>query len=345
MPHSEAIGRLSSGVRIQRHSLGSGRLRLELIEYGATVHRLVVTDRNGRERNVVLGHARLEEYVGSKAFFGATVGRYANRIAGGRFELDGETIQVVQNENGNTLHGGPDGFDKRVWTTTDLSETSATFTLTSPDGDQGFPGTVHASVTYTVQDDAVTIVHEAVTDKPTVVSLTNHAYFNLDGEGSGGVDDHVLSVAADRFTPIDETLLPTGRLQPVEGTVLDLRQGRRVGDVVRTGDPLLLLAKGLDHNFEVRGTGLREAATLTSPASGLSLRVESDRPGIQVYTGNFLEGSPVGTSGRVYRQGDGIALESQAFPDSPNHPDFPSTVLLPGQTYRSTTVWRFAANT
>jgi aldose 1-epimerase len=315
-----------------------------VIEYGARVHRLLVADSTGRERNVVLGHATLEEYVGSEAFFGATVGRYANRIAGGRFELGGETFQVAQNENGNTLHGGSDGFDRRAWTTTELTDTSATFALTSPHGDQGFPGTVRATVTYTVREEAVTIAHEAVTDRPTVVSLTNHAYFNLDGEGSGSVDGHVLSVAADRFTPSDAALLPTGGLEAVEGTVLDLRRGRRVGDVVRTGDPLLLPAKGLDHNFEVSGTGLREAASLRSPASRLTLRVESDRPGIQAYTGNFLDGTVVGTSGRVYRQGDGIALESQAFPDSPNHPEFPSTVLLPGQTYRSTTVWRFATD-
>lgn len=343
-PRGSLFGRLPDGTEVARHTLIRGSLRLELAEYGATVLRLVVDDARGHPRNVVLGHSGLEEYAASTAYLGCVVGRYANRIAGGRFALDGRTVELGANQGGHTLHGGPDGFHRRVWSTTARSEASVTFSLVSPDGDQGFPGTLRAEVRYTVGDGEVGIDYEAVTDAPTVVSLTNHAYFHLDGEGSGAVDDHRLAVAADRFTPTDARGLPTGAIEAVDGTAVDLREERRVGDVVRSADPVIGLVRGLDHNFAIRGRGLRHAATLRSPRSGISLRVESDRPGLQVYTGNFLDGTLVGTSGRRYRQGDGIALESQAFPDAPNQPAFPSAVLRPGAVYRSRTVWRLGTD-
>ena len=323
---------------MDRHVLGSrDRLQLEVLEYGATVHRLLVPTRSG-PRNVVLGHATLEEYAASTAYLGATIGRYANRVAEGRFVLDGTEYTLETNENGNTLHGGLRGFDSRDWSVASVSEDAVTLTLTSPDGDQGFPGALDASVGYTVSGDEVRIDLSATTDAPTVVNLTNHTYFNLAGEASGSVDEHLLMVDADHYTPTDERLIPTGELAAVEGTPLDLREPTRIGDAVRRDHPDLRRARGIDHNFVVRGSGLREFATVRG--AGLTLAVSSDAPGVQVYTGNFLDGSMPGTTGSLYRQGDGLALEPQAFPDSPNQPTFGSVVLRPGETYRRTIVWR-----
>lgn len=323
---------------MDRHVLGSpDGLQLEVLEYGATVHRLLVPTSSGL-RNVVLGHASVAEYAASTAYFGATVGRYANRIAEGRFTLEGTEHTLATNENGNTLHGGPEGFDRRQWSVGSLGEDAVTLTLSSPDGDQGFPGTVEAAVTYAVSGDEIRIDLTATTDAPTVVNLTNHSYFNLAGEGTGSVDDHLLRVDADHYTPTDGRLVPTGELAPVDGTPFDFREPTRIGDAVRLDHPQLRRARGIDHNFAVRGSGLRDVATVR--AAGLSLELSSDAPGVQVYTGNFLDGAAAGTSGGLYRQGDGLALEPQAFPDSPNQPTFGSVVLSPGQTYRRTIVWR-----
>lgn len=324
------------------HALGSpDELRLEILDYGATVHRLLVPTSAGA-RNVVLGHASVPEYAASTAYFGATVGRYANRIADGRFVLDGTEHTLQRNENGNTLHGGPEGFDSRVWTVASRSQTALTLTLHSPDGDQGFPGALDASVTYTVSGDEVRIDLEARTDSPTVVSLTNHSYFNLAGEGSGSIDDHLLQVHADHYTPTNLALIPTGELTPVAGTPLDFREPTRIGDAVRRDHAALRTARGIDHNFAVRGSGLRDVATVR--AAELHLEVASDAPGVQVYTGNFLDGTAAGTSGSLYRQGDGLALEPQAFPDSPNQASFGSVTLRPEETYHRTIVWRVGSN-
>jgi aldose 1-epimerase len=321
------------------HALGSSDgLRLEILEYGATVHRLLVPTSAG-PRNVVLGHASIAEYDASTAYFGATVGRYANRIANGRFTIDGTDHTLERNENGNALHGGPEGFDSRTWTVASQSEDALTLTLHSPDGDQGFPGALDASVTYSVSADEVRIELEARTDRPTVVSLTNHSYFNLAGEGAGSVDDHLLQVHADHYTPTNDALIPTGELTPVEGP-LDLREPTRIGDAVRGDHPQLRAARGIDHNFVVRGSGLRDVARVR--ADGLTLEVFSDAPGVQVYTGNFLDGTAAGTSGSLYRQGDGLALEPQAFPDSPNQPSFGDVTLRPNERYSRTIVWRLA---
>jgi aldose 1-epimerase len=326
---------------VQTHVIGvSGGLRLEIIEYGAAVHRLLVPTASG-PRNVVLGHATLEEYASSTAFFGATIGRYANRIADGRFELDGSTYDLDRNENGLTLHGGSGGFDTRDWTATSVTDRTVTLQLDSPDGDQGFPGNLTARVTYTVSADEVTIDLDAVTDRPTVVNLTNHSYLNLDGEGSGTIDGHRLTVHADAYTPTDDRSVPTGELADVTGTPFDLRDGPRIGDAVRLHHPQLRAPRGIDHNLVLRGAGLREVAEVRT--TDLAMSLATDAPGLQVYTGNFLDGSTVGTRGRVYRQGDGLALEPQAFPDTPNQPSFGSAVLRPGETYTRRIVWSFRA--
>jgi aldose 1-epimerase len=326
---------------VETHLIGrADGLRVEMLAHGATVHRLLVPTPSG-PRNVVLGHRTREEYVAGTAFLGATVGRFANRIAGGRFELDGSTYALEVNENGNTLHGGPAGFDTRDWTLASIDEDSVTFTLVSPDGDQGFPGTVRAGATYTVDGSAVEIELTATTDAPTPVSLTQHSYFQLDGEGAGSVDDHTLTVQADRYTPTDEQLVPTGELAAVDGTPFDLRTATRLGDAVRAEHPQLLAARGIDHNLVLSGSGMREVATLR--ARDLSMTLSTDAPGLQVYTGNFLDGTVVGPAGRVYRQGDGIALEPQVFPDTPNRPVFGDATLRPGETYRRRVRWAFDA--
>ncbi len=303
---------------------------LEVLTLGATVHRLHVPGADGVRRNVVLGQATVGDRLGSTAYLGATVGRYANRISRGRFELDGHLVEVGTNDRGNSLHGGPDGFDRKLWEVRRQSSDAATLGLVSPDGDMGFPGTVEVSVTYEVLDGTVRVTHEATTDAPTVVNLTNHTYFQLDGDGVGTVDGHLLSVDADEFTPVDDTGIPLGGHASVAGSPFDLRSPVALGVAVRADHEQLRPAQGIDHNFVVRGSGLRRAAALESGRTGLRLEVWSDQPGLQVYTGNFLDGALRSTEGRAYRQGDGIALEPQLPPDTPNHPEWLTARLGPG---------------
>ena len=321
--------------------LEAGAIRLEVLRRGASVRRLLVPDARGVQRNVVLGYAESSGYGAQGHYFGATIGRYANRLAQGRFTLDGTPHDVPANEGPHALHGGPDGWDRRDWHVVDQSDQHVRFALDSPDGDQGFPGELHVEAGYRVEEGTVRLDYVATTDRATVVSLTNHSYFNLDGEDAGSVDGHLLTVHADSYTPTDGQLIPTGELARVEGTPFDWRAAQPLGPRIREGHPQLVLAKGLDHNFVLRVGGLRHVATLESVRSGIRLEVDTDRPGLQVYTGNFLDGTTEGTSGRRYRQGDGIALETQSFPDAPNRPAFPSTELRPGEVYRSRTVWRF----
>jgi aldose 1-epimerase len=313
-------------------------LRIELLERGATVHRLLVPTADG-PRNVVLGHRDLAGYVTGTEFHGATIGRFANRIAGGQVTVDGTAYQLDVNEGGTTLHGGSGGFDTRDWTVESVTGTAATLRLVSPDGDQGFPGELSATVTYTVGADTLDIELTATCDAPTPVSLTNHSYLNLDGEGAGSVEDHRLTVHADHYTPTDDLQLPTGEIASVAGTPFDLRDPARLGDVVRRAHPQLLVAHGVDHNLLPRGTGMREVAVLET--ADLTARLSTDAPGLQVYTGNYLDGTAVGTGGRVYRQGDGIALEPQELPDAPHHDGFGDVVLRPGRTFRRRIGWRF----
>jgi len=334
------LGLLSDGRPVERLVIGdSPGPVVELLTLGATVHRLEVTGGDGERRNVVLGHDTVEDRLASSDYLGGTIGRYANRIAHGRFELAGAEVRVQTHDRGNSLHGGPDGFDAKVWSVVDQSSHAATLRLESPDGDMGFPGTLRVQVRYEVEGDIVRVTHEATTDATTVVNLTNHAYFNLDGDRAGTVDEHRLTVLADSYTPVDATGIPTGDHAPVAGTPFDLRGATVIGPVVRHDHEQIRSARGIDHNFVIRGEGLRTAAILESDRTSTVLELRTDQPGVQVYTGNNLDGAGRGTAGRLYRQGDGIALEPQLFPDTPNHPEWPSAQLDPGEVYRSTIEW------
>ena len=334
---------LPDGTTVRRLRIGSppGPVAT-VLDLGASLQELEVTCGDGVRRNVVLGHADTAARLASTAYLGSVVGRYANRIAGGRFGLDGHEVHVGTNDRGNTLHGGPDGFDRRVWEVVAHDERRAELELVSPDGDQGFPGTLTVRATYAVEGDTLSLELRATTDAPTVVSLTSHAYLNLDGEGAGTVDDHLLAVAADRYLPTGPTGIPTG-IEAVDGTPFDLRAPRRLGEVAREGHEQVMTARGLDHCLLVPGEGLRRMARLESPRTRTSVELWSDLPGVQVYTGNFLDGTDRATGGGTYRQGDGIALEAQHLPDAPNHPEWPpSTTLRPGETFRAHIEWRFA---
>lgn len=341
----DAFGRLPDGRDVHRLVLGEapGPV-LHLLDLGATVHRLEVTCGDGVRRNVVLGHASPADYLASTDYIGGSIGRYANRIAGGTFPLDGREVSVGVHDRGNHLHGGPDGFDRRLWEVVEHGADRAVLQLESPDGDQGFPGNLTARVTFEVTEAEVRLGFEATTDAPTVVNLTSHAYFNLDGEGSGTVDQHRLTVLADEYTPVDATGIPLGAHAPVAGTPFDFRSATLVGPAIRTVHEQVVTALGIDHNYVLRGTGVRTAAVLESPRTGTRLELTTDQPGLQVYTGNFLDGARSSVDGGgLYRQGDGIALEPQVFPDSPNRADFPDAVLRPGESYRAQLAWRFGA--
>ena len=349
-PLKTLFGTLADGTEIHRWSLENGGTRLKVLSYGGIVQSLETPDRHGEYANISLGFDRIEDYVDSSPYFGALIGRYGNRIGKGRFTLDGETHQLSVDDGENSLHGGADGFDRRVWDVepfTDGTDVGLRLSHTSPDGEMGYPGTLTAQVTYTLTDRGDwRIDYEATTDRATVVNLTNHVYWNLAGEGGGTVEAHELRLAASHFTPTDPGLIPTGELAPVDGTPFDFRVSKPIGRDLRTGHPQLLAAKGYDHNW-VLDKGITAApepvATLHDPASGRTLEIATNEPGVQFYSGNFLDGTLVGPSGRTYRQGDALCLETQHYPDSPNHPSFPSTVLRPGETYRTTTIHSFHA--
>jgi aldose 1-epimerase len=314
-------------------------LRLELLTSGASVRRLVLGE---DEVDVALGHADPATYVGGGGYLGATGGRAPTRLDSGRLELDGRVYELSTNQFGNTLHGGVRGFDAHEWELVETDDRRARFTLTSPDGDQGFPGRLDVDVTYEVAPGEVRIRYRAVTDAPTVVNLTNHTYLNLDGEGSGTVDDHLLEVPAGSYLPVREDLVPTGEVAPVAGTPFDLRSPTRVGDALGHDDEQLRRAGGLDHCFVLGGSGLRPAARLEG-RSGRVLEVLTDQPGVQVYTGAHFDGTLRGVGGQPYGPRAGIALETQGLPDAPHQPGFPSAVLRPGEEYATTTVWRFTS--
>ena len=341
---SHDFGTTPDGRPVRRHVVGGEPgLELHLLDLGATVHRLVVTGGDGVRRDVALGHPTLDDRLAADAYIGATVGRYANRIAAGRFPLDGTDVQVGTNDRGNALHGGPEGFDRRVWDVVEASDDAVTLQLVSPDGDQGFPGEVTARATFAVSGTTMTVTYEATTDAPTPVCLTQHLYLNLDGGADGTLDGHELSVAASRFTPVDDTGIPVGGPAPVDGTPFDLREPRRLGPVLRSGHEQLLASRGIDHNLVLDGEGLREVAVLRSARTRTAMTLATDQPGLQVYTGNFLDGSVVSLDGGRYRQGDGIAMEPQLFPDTPNRPEFGDATLRPGERYTWTSSWRFDA--
>ncbi|MFE9177749.1 aldose epimerase family protein [Streptomyces sp. NPDC007126] len=349
-PVKELFGRLADGTKVYRWSLENGGTRMKVLSYGGVVQSLEIPDRRGHYANVSLGFDNLDDYVARSPHFGALIGRYGNRIAKGRFTLDGKEYQLSVNDGENSLHGGALGFDYRVWDVepfTRGSDTGLVLHYTSVDGEMGYPGTLMAKVTYTLtRRGDWRIDYEATTDKATVVNLTSHVYWNLAGEGSGTIEDHELSIAASRFTPTDAGLIPTGELARVSGTPFDFRRAKPIGRDIREAHPQLVTAKGFDHNW-VLDKGITERpehiATLRDHASGRTLRIATDQPGLQFYSGNFLDGTLTGPGGSLYRQGDALCLETQHFPDSPNHPSFPSTVLRPGQTYRTSTVHSFDA--
>ena len=323
-----------------------------ILAYGATLQRLVAPDCAGQQADVLLGYDDLSSYIDHPNFFGVTVGRYANRIAAGRFELDGKTFTLPRNEPHASLHGGGNGFDKALWVIASVkngSEASVALTHTSPDGESGYPGKLDATVIYALDEGGdLKISYTATTDKPTVVNMTNHAIFNLAGEGSPtGALGEMLTIPAAHYTPVNADLIPTGELRAVAGTVFDFRNPRRPENGARDGNDLQIRAgRGYDHNFAL-DSGLtfapHLAARLTDPASGRVLEVWSDQPGLQLYTGNFLNGTLVGKSGHLYRMGDGIALEPQKFPDAPNHPDFVSARVDPGRPYHHAMMYRISA--
>ncbi|MEU6854702.1 aldose epimerase family protein [Actinacidiphila alni] len=348
----EAFGQVG-GAAVYRYTLTAGSgLTVKILTYGGIVQSVQVPDGRGRPVDIALGFATLDDYVahnspeaGGGVYFGALIGRYANRIANGTFTLDGVTYQVPVNNNGNALHGGTVGFDKKVWTpTVEHGHDSVGLRLeyVSPDGEMGFPGTLTTQATYTLDNrDRLTLAFRATTDKATVVNLTNHTYWNLAGESSGDVYGQLLQLNADRYTPVDATQIPTGERLPVRATPMDFTRPTAIGARVAGADPQLLTGQGYDLNWAVNGggAGLTLAARAADPRSGRTLTVWSTQPGIQFYSGNFLTGTLVGTGNTAYRQSYGFALETQNFPDAPNHPDFPSSVLRPGQVYRHTTVY------
>jgi aldose 1-epimerase len=344
------FGKLPDGTEARLFTLDNGRgMRATVTNYGGIVTSLVVPDRAGQGTDVVLGYDSLEGYLRATPYFGAIVGRYANRIARARFTLDGREYTLAANDHGNSLHGGLRGFDKLLWEASpfhDSAQAGVRLHLVSPDGDEGYPGRLDVVVTYALSDsDEMRITYQATTDQPTVLNLSHHGYFNLAGPASGDVLGHELTLAADRFTPIDSLLIPTGELRSVAGTPMDFRAPTAIGARIGQDDQQLRFGKGYDHNWVLDGPAgtLRLAARVRDPRSGRVMEIRTTEPGIQFYSGNFLDGTIVGKGGTPYRHRAGFCLETQHFPDSPNHPDVPSTVLRPGQEYRSTTVYRFGA--
>ena len=348
----EAAGQLADGTGVEAVTLTNDNgVSARILTYGATLQSLIAPDRDGAPADIVLGYDDLAGYVDTPNYFGVTVGRYANRIAGGRFSIDGQSFQVPQNDGENSLHGGGNGFDKQNWRITSAAggaTPGVVLTLTSPDGDSGYPGEVTATVTYTLDNAGnLSITFDAATSRPTVMNMTNHAIFNLAGEGTpGGVEGHRLTLPAAHFTPVSEVLIPTGELAPVAGTVFDFRQPRIIADGLRDGtDEQIRFGRGYDHNWALdKGLTARPqlAARLEDPVSGRVLEVLTTEPGVQVYTGNFLDGTLVGKHGHLYRMGDGIAMEPQKFPDAPNQPDFVSPRVDPGKPYRHAMIYRIS---
>ena len=334
----------TNGNRVNLYTVEDRELRVRLTDYGARIVSIEAPDRDGRRTDIVLGFDDAAQYLDDpRAYFGATVGRYANRLAKGSFSLEGRDYHVPLNNNANAMHGGPQGFSTKLWRGSTVSKDSVEFTLTSPDGDMGFPGTLNVRILYTLKGNSLRIDYFGTTDKATVINLTNHTYFNLEGEGSGDVLKERLLLNADHYTPIDSSLIPTGEIATVSGTPFDFRSLITIGKRIGQADDQLHKAGGYDHNLILNGpTGeLRRAAYAVDPPSGRTLTVLTTEPGIQFYSGNFLNGSVRGYSGRPYEKYAGFCLETQHFPDSPNHVDFPSTTLLPGQMYRSTTIFVF----
>ncbi|MDG5766359.1 galactose mutarotase [Balneolales bacterium ANBcel1] len=333
------FGSLDDGTTADLITLvNAGGMELTVTNYGGIITRIMAPDRDGQLENVVLGFDNLDDYLGEHPFFGAIIGRYANRIAEGRFELDGEVYELATNDGPNHLHGGVDGFDRVLWEYELLDEQAVALRYLSEDGEEGYPGNLHVEVIYRLTDDNELEIHyEATTDQATPVNLTNHAYFNLTGDQTEGILDHLLTIDADRYTPVDENLIPTGELAPVAGTPFDFTSAEVIGARIDQ------VPGGYDHNWVLNPESgeVSRVARLHDPSSGRIMDVYTDKPGLQFYSGNFLDGTLFDPENRPIDRYAALCLETQFFPDSPNHDHFPSTILRPGETYRSTTVYRF----
>lgn len=358
MIRREPFGRTPDGREVEAVTLEqAGGLAVRILTFGATLQSLLAPDRNGRVEDVVLGHDAAEDYALRRNYLGASVGRCANRIGKARFFMEGASYPLAANDGPNALHGGAEGFDQRHWEIEALGEAPhpfVTLALTSPDGDQGFPGILNVKATYALEPrpggSALRILYEARTDKPTPVNITHHAYFNLGGRvgepaGLRSATEHELLIPADRYLAVDDGLIPEGAPRVVAGTPFDFRKARRIGEALREAHPQILKARGYDHNFCLNGPEgeFKLAARLFDPASGRKMEVWSDQPGVQFYSGNFLDGTLKGKGGVVYRMSDGLCLEPQAWPDSPNRPDFPFAPLRPGEVYAHRMELKFSA--
>jgi aldose 1-epimerase len=345
-----AFGKLADGTAVEAVELSNGTgVTARIMTLGASIQALTAPDRDGKTADVVLGYATPAEYLAKPQYFGATVGRYANRIRGGQFTIDGKSYKLATNDGPNALHGGLRGFDKVVWKIDSIkSGTPATVVLShvSPDGDEGYPGKLSVTATYSLNDkNELSVEYRATTDKPTIVNITNHSYFNLAGEGTSDILGHRLTLLADAFTPVDATLIPTGQRRSVAGTAFDFRQPEAIGRRIRDArDEQVRIGRGYDHNYVLRGPAgtVRLAARLEDPESGRVMELLTSAAGVQFYSGNFLDGTVTGKSGHIYRQGDALCMEPQVFPDAPNHADFPSARLDPGKVYSNTIVYRFS---
>ncbi|HLH08524.1 MAG TPA: aldose epimerase family protein [Terriglobales bacterium] len=347
----ESFGKTPDGQEVQLFTLtNKNGVEARITNFGGIIVSLKTPDRKGQLADIVLGYDNLDGYIGDKAFLGALIGRYGNRIAKGEFKLDGKTYHLPLNDGPNTLHGGPDAFNKKVWTAKDVSTHSTPMlqlTYVSKDGENGFPGTLTAVVSYSLTNsNELRIDYSATTDKDTVLNLTNHSYFNLKGAGEGDILQHELRLNANKFTPVDATLIPTGELKNVQGTPFDFRKSTAIGARINADDQQLKYAGGYDHNWVLNSLGsgqLVTAAHVYEPTTGRVLEVMTDQPGLQFYTGNFLDGTIHGKGGKVYQKRGAFCLETQHFPDSPNHPSFPTTELKPGEKFHSTTIFKFGA--
>jgi aldose 1-epimerase len=345
----QPFGKTPEGADVDLYTLTNANgMQAGILTYGGTVVSLTAPDRNGKYADVVLGLDDLAAYKKGTAFFGALIGRYGNRIGHAQFTLDGKTYKLPANDNGNTLHGGPEGFDKRIWTAVPGSGPDGQtleLTYVSKDGEEGFPGTLTSKVVYTLTPkNELKIDYSATTDKPTVVNLTNHSYFNLAGQGEGDILGHEVMIAADRFTPVDDKLIPTGELRPVTGTPFDFTKPTAIGARIDANDEQIKFGKGYDHNWVLNkgAGGLTKAAEVTEPKSGRVMEVWTTEPALQFYTGNFLDGTLSG-KGKTYPRRGAFCMETQHYPDSPNKPAFPTTELKPGEAYKTTTLYRFSA--
>lgn len=350
----QAAGTLADGTEVSEITLtGANGVSVSILTLGATLHEFMVPDRDGNVADIAVSYEKLSDYAEAPNYWGATIGRYANRIDGGKFTLDGKTYQLTQNDGENSLHGGGNAWDVRNWTVESVESgpvASVRMSLQSPDGENGYPGAVSATVTYFLDDaGSLRIEFDATTNKPTIINMTNHALFNMAGEGAPeGAMGNVLTIPASHYTPVNENLIPTGELRPVEGSVFDFREGKPLHDGLRDGtNPQIVVGRGFDHNFALDKGVTAEpemAARLEDPASGRVLEVLSTEPGLQVYSGNFLDGSYIGKNSHVYRMGDGIALEPQKFPNAPNQPEFVSARVDPGKPYRHVMVYRVSVD-